>query len=1377
LGVESLEPRLVLATTLLIDDFASDTPGQQPASADTLFSANGPDGFVEVAGPFGTYGSPFGGIFNNSLVIDNPGNDQPIVGWSTIFSDNPADFQSGSISFDLYITNPDPTDDWGYIDIRLGYGGGGRSVPTTVGDTTVWNSFRINASAADIVFDNGNGSGQSTIAGNTKMSVLYEINSATQTYRLSIGGSPVDFGTGNPDRPWTAGAPGINMMGFFGAFGLSSSAVYIDNLEIIGGAEPPPPWVPPTSEPTDRLEWHQHRGNQRLTGEATVTEDIINGAGVIWSQAIGARESWVGLAPNGGGAATTTLPTSNVSISQSELISWDINGPYFDLSQNGNLVAESTSSLKRIGDFIPGNGVLEKLEGEVFNTTTGEGVIRLFTYNAGTWVQQWQSPQIPAMFSIPNLIVGDFDNDTQLEVALTPWTNLYLLNMATGQIEQTETFKPPANQSGRPYGWLGAYDLTGDNREEFILMGDFQDFITVMGWDGGGNIVKLWDYVIEPNLSGKQTAHRPVAFPVRDITGDNQPEIVTSIFNDSGDERWHLVVFDSLTGSFVHDLIDHAIDGARDVNGDGDYELFVRATQGALLPPSATTKILDWNGSGFDTLWSDAGVGFVSQPIPDFPVFVNSATATGKVDLLTGAIDEGGEELFFTSRILDASTNEKVIEAWQMDGAGGFTSLGTATGTNLDALAVRETTGSTASILLSTEVVGAAAGTVDQIGFDGQVTFSTGGGPPRSSAVVGRLGGPSSLPTVVVQGGSESITALQPAPNGDVDTVWTRAGIGGFTGATQFQGQHQYSGVALADVTGDGLLETLYATHSETGQARLVAADSTGGVVWQTDFDVPGGTRVWNQPGLTLWRAGNFTDTGHQDVLVQIMRGSGGTGEFHLLDGQTGELIWMREFGNTPGTGATQRNAGEAHMAVYDWDGDGLDEAVNFHPDMFYVVDGDGTNLVDKSVLGGGVFPDGSPLYATPIVADFLDNGTDTILFAGSYSQFGLTNKNGTALWFQPFTLDNTPGMVQGVGDVDNDGDLDLLSPGHPIAPTVDTDSEFHAYDAATGNLLWKVDLPGRPYAPVGGAYFDSPTLSVSGDIDGDGRVESLFAIADTLYVVGADPGGTSGSIEWTFRPDGGQLGSPIIADANGDGQAEIIVVSNTGKVYGIGQAPVSALVGDFNLDNRVNADDIDLLMENLGSINLLFDLNDDMIVDSKDVDELVLNILDTQYGDANLDGVTDGVDFWIWQANRFQPGTGWATANFNGDTGTDVRDMNLWNANKFLGSGLADGSAEPATERTPRAALATESDSVESEIVVLETAPLGETDEPASRSDAEDTPADEDARHRSYTVDHRLARWEPAKLVRSNRRSARANENTVQPPVEFNHDDAPESF
>lgn len=51
--------------------------------------------------------------------------------------------------------------------------------------------------------------------------------------------------------------------------------------------------------------------------------------------------------------------------------------------------------------------------------------------------------------------------------------------------------------------------------------------------------------------------------------------------------------------------------------------------------------------------------------------------------------------------------------------------------------------------------------------------------------------------------------------------------------------------------------------------------------------------------------------------------------------------------------------------------------------------------------------------------------------------------------------------------------------------------------------------------------------------------------------------------------------------------------------------------------------------------------------------------------GDANLDGIVDGDDFDIWNANRFSNQTGYRLGDFNGDKVVDVSDFNIWNASK----------------------------------------------------------------------------------------------------------------
>ncbi len=52
--------------------------------------------------------------------------------------------------------------------------------------------------------------------------------------------------------------------------------------------------------------------------------------------------------------------------------------------------------------------------------------------------------------------------------------------------------------------------------------------------------------------------------------------------------------------------------------------------------------------------------------------------------------------------------------------------------------------------------------------------------------------------------------------------------------------------------------------------------------------------------------------------------------------------------------------------------------------------------------------------------------------------------------------------------------------------------------------------------------------------------------------------------------------------------------------------------------------------------------------------------------GDANVDGVVDGVDFTLWNANRFQAVNSWCQGDFNSDGFVDGQDFIVWNAFKF---------------------------------------------------------------------------------------------------------------
>lgn len=154
------------------------------------------------------------------------------------------------------------------------------------------------------------------------------------------------------------------------------------------------------------------------------------------------------------------------------------------------------------------------------------------------------------------------------------------------------------------------------------------------------------------------------------------------------------------------------------------------------------------------------------------------------------------------------------------------------------------------------------------------------------------------------------------------------------------------------------------------------------------------------------------------------------------------------------------------------------------------------------------------------------------------------------------------------------------------------------------------------------------------------------------------------------------------------DGDDEFDSVNNTGVNWG--RLDIHALAqevfdatwtpGDFDFDQDVDADDIDLLYDVIwGRIpddKDYYDLTNDGLVDQADMDELVLNILQTSYGDTNLDGYVDNTDLdtlsnnWTGMQDPGTGGKGWAEGDFDGDKDVDSADQTTLLANWTGGPG-----------------------------------------------------------------------------------------------------------
>lgn len=161
--------------------------------------------------------------------------------------------------------------------------------------------------------------------------------------------------------------------------------------------------------------------------------------------------------------------------------------------------------------------------------------------------------------------------------------------------------------------------------------------------------------------------------------------------------------------------------------------------------------------------------------------------------------------------------------------------------------------------------------------------------------------------------------------------------------------------------------------------------------------------------------------------------------------------------------------------------------------------------------------------------------------------------------------------------------------------------------------------------------------FNAAGDINADGLMDSrdLYAVRDRFRTIGAPPAAITAAEDAVRR--------------RGD---------------------LSGIYAGF-----ADAGDIDFLYNNFGNTTWRFDLDVDgwptpSGADQQDVDALVRIILETEYGDANLDGQVNSDDFNVLATSFGGAGT-WATGDFDGSGIVNSDDFNLLASNfGFMAAG-----------------------------------------------------------------------------------------------------------
>ncbi len=392
----------------------------------------------------------------------------------------------------------------------------------------------------------------------------------------------------------------------------------------------------------------------------------------------------------------------------------------------------------------------------------------------------------------------------------------------------------------------------------------------------------------------------------------------------------------------------------------------------------------------------------------------------------------------------------------------------------------------------------------------------------------------------------------------------------------------------LWDVRLDGVSwSTPAVVTTPSGDARVVIADRSGTVC---AFAGPTGDLLWRNPGRSPVTASPVPVDADRDGRVDTIVLGDHHGWLHAIDPDTGLKRSSTKLGSCIRSSAASVTAdgGEVDLFVaaygnwmYRLASDTHDVIwrryvpkhelvglsgvvssplvadVNFDGELEVVV-GSRSKLILCYKASTGVLEwvrtlhydvDSSPSFAIvaglPLV--FVGGGEHTS-GRGDNSIYALRGSDGATIWRTQLKggCDSSPTIA----DIDDDGRLEVVA-------TSLADASCYALDAASGDLLWRHqfgpttncthDADNVCRSDSSAPYFTedalcrSYTSALVADLDSDGRREVVIGSNNgTLAILN----GSDGTVRWTESTGAAIRGSPVLADLNGDGQMDLLVVS-----------------------------------------------------------------------------------------------------------------------------------------------------------------------------------------------------------------------------------------
>lgn len=932
-------------------------------------------------------------------------------------------------------------------------------------------------------------------------------------------------------------------------------------------------------------------------------------------------------------------------------------------------------------------------------------------------------------FSTTALALGDLDGDGDLDLVVgnfaqanriylndgsgDPWDSLgsgsaipassqYTISLALGDVDGDGDLDLIAgnynNQANRLYrndgsaGFSAASDITADSEDTTsVVLGDIDgdgDLDLIAGNENQANRIYLndgsgdpWDSIVNgtaiPN-SNNNTASLALA----DVDGDGDLDLIGGHANNEQNRLF----FNDGHGGFAssaplssNSQSTYAL-AIGDMDGDGDLDVVA----GNINQPNRlylnTSNASPWNGV--------SGSSIPSSSQNTEALALGDVDGDGDLDLVSGNI-------FNSNRL------------YRNDGSGGFIAAGpvTADSDNTLALLMADVDGDGDLDLIA----GNESGSPNRVYLndDGMGGSWVGSDLPGSSTqdttslALGDVDG---------DGDPDLIVGNQAATN----RLYRNNGSGVFTDAGAVTSDvHTTYALQMTDVDGDGDLD-LIAGNGTGAFSRVYLNDDGLGSNW-TGSDLPGSNSqsTWSlalgdvdgdgDPDLVLGNyeqtnrlyrnggSGGFTAAGsigsQTDITFALsLVDVDGDGALDLIAGNFIEAnrLYLNNgssdpFANVNAINISTDTQDTSALAVGDVDGDGDPDLIagnSGQANRLYLNRGipDPWGGVSSSTLSGGTSGD-------VVVLGDVDRDGDIDLIAGngnSTSKRLYLNNGSIDPWsgVSPVTVGGDTFKVTSLalGDVDGDGDLDLLA-GHDET-TAGRHNRYYLNNGGQG-VGWLGFASG---AEIGGEADQTYALAL-GDMDRDGDLDVIagnLSASDRLYL--SDGSATPWSAATTaidLPGDARNTRALALGDVDHDGDLDLLagnqnqlnrVYLNDRSVNVFGSASdigsemdttIAVALGDVDHDG-----DLDVIAGNYGQPNRLYKNDGSGVFGSaSDLDTLSGNTWSLALGDIDADGFLDllvgnnGQD--RLQFNRGGIGAGWngfddaGLSNIGGLTGS----------------------------------------------------------------------------------------------------------------------------